>query len=267
MPAEVFSGSYALVTGASSGLGEEFARQLAHRGSNLVISARSREKLETLARDLARINGVAVRAVPADLAVPGGALQLAQIIDDLGIGIDHLVNNAGFGSSGAFAESDAARQADMLRVNAEAVVVLSRHFLPGMLARKRGGILNVASTAGFQPTPYMATYAASKALVLSFSAALSAEVAGSGVAVLACCPGPVPTGFQAAAGFPAGSVLRVAKLEPAEVVRKALDAYARGRVVHVPGTVNRIQTSLSKLLPRGIVVRAAGLAMRRLGRG
>ena len=266
MDSDVFSGTYALVTGASSGLGEEFARQLAHRGCNLVLSGRSREKLETLASDLARINGVATRVVTADLAQPGGAEQLALIVDDLGVTIDHLVNNAGFGSAGNFVERDAGRETSMVRVNVEAVVCLSGHFLPGMVKRNRGGIINIGSTAAFQPTPFMATYGASKSFVVSFSAALASELENSDVRVLACCPGPVPTGFQAAAGIPPGSVLKFAKLEPNDVVQSTLEAYAAGRVVFVPGKANSVQTTLSKLLPRALVVKAARYSMRRLGR-
>jgi len=266
MEGDVFSGTFALVTGASSGLGEEFARQLAHRGCNLVLTGRSREKLETLASDLARINGVATRVVTADLAQPGGAEQLALIVDDLGVVIDHLVNNAGYGAAGSFAESDPARQSGMVRVNVESVVCLSRHFLPGMVRRNRGGIINIGSTAAYQPTPYMATYGATKAFVVSFSAALASEVEQTDVRVLACCPGFVPTGFQSAAGMPDGSVLKLSKLEPNAVVQSTLEAYAAGRIVYVPGTVNSLQTTLSKVLPRAVVVRAARYTMRKLGR-
>ena len=266
MESDVFSGTFALVTGASSGLGEEFARQLAHRGANLVLTGRSREKLETLASDLARINGVAARVVTADLSQPGGAEQLALIIDDLGVTIDHLINNAGFGSAGSFAECEATRQTNMVRVNCEAPVCLAGHFLPGMVRRDRGGIINVGSTAAYQPTPYMATYGASKAFVVSFSAALASELDNTKVRVLACCPGPVPTGFQAAAGIPPGSVISFAKLEPNAVVQQTLDAYAAGRVVYVPGKVNAVQTTLSKILPRAVMVRAAKFTMRKLGR-
>jgi len=266
MDSDVFSGTSALVTGASSGLGEEFARQLAHRGCNLVLSGRSREKLETLASDLSRINGVATRVVKADLAQPGGAEQLALVVDDLGVTIDHLINNAGFGSAGEFADAEALRQTTMVRVNCESVVCLSSHFLRGMVARNRGGIINIGSTAAYQPTPYMATYGASKAFVVSFSAALASELEKTDVRVLACCPGPVPTGFQAAAGMPEGSVLKFAKLEPNDVVQSTLQAYAAGRVVYVPGKVNSMQTTLSKMLPRSVVVRAAKYTMRKLGR-
>jgi short-subunit dehydrogenase len=154
----------------------------------------------------------------------------------------------------------------MVRVNCEAVVCLTGHFLPGMVARDRGGIINVGSTAAYQPTPFMATYGASKAFVVSFSEALASELEKSSVRVLACCPGPVPTGFQAAAGMPEGSVLKLAKLEPTNVVQSTLDAYAAGRVVYVPGKVNAVQTTLSKILPRAVVVRAAKYTMRKLGR-
>jgi len=266
MDSDVFSGTSALVTGASSGLGEEFARQLAHRGCNLVLSGRSREKLETLASDLSRINGVATRVVTADLSQPGGAEQLALIVDDLGVTIDHLINNAGFGSAGEFADAEPLRQTTMVRVNCESVVCLSSHFLQGMVLRNRGGIINIGSTAAYQPTPYMATYGASKAFVVSFSAALASELEKTDVRVLACCPGPVPTGFQAAAGMPEGSVLKFAKLEPNDVVQSTLQAYAAGRVVYVPGKVNSMQTTLSKMLPRSVVVRAAKYTMRKLGR-
>ncbi|HEY4106562.1 MAG TPA: SDR family oxidoreductase [Polyangiaceae bacterium] len=266
MDQDVFSGTFALVTGASSGLGEEFARQLAHRGCNLVLTGRSREKLETLGSDLARINGVATRIVTADLSQPGGAEQLALIVDDLGIPIDHLINNAGFGSAGGFADSEAERQTGMVRVNVESVVYLSRHFLPGMVKRDHGGIINLGSTAAYQPTPYMATYGASKAFILSFSAALASELERTKVRVLACCPGFVPTGFQSAAGVPEGSAPKIAQLEPNAVVQGALDAYVARRVVYVPGAMNSVQTTLSKVLPRAVVVRAARYTMRKLDR-
>jgi uncharacterized protein len=266
MAEEIFSGTWVLVTGASSGLGEEFARQLAHLGANLVLTARSRVKLESLASDLARVNGIVARVVIADLAEPGGAEYLARSIDELGVSIDHVVNNAGFGMGGPFATGDALRQAQLVRVNVESLVLLSRHFLPGMLQRRRGGIINVASTAGYQPTPFMAVYAASKAFVLSFSTALASEVDGSGVRVLACCPGPVPTGFQVNAGISPDSLLRIAKLEPNRVVRRTLAAYAARHVVYVPGLVNALQTKLARLLPRSFVVHAARFTMKRLGR-
>ena len=223
MKPDIFTGTTALVTGASSGLGEEFARELARRHVNLVLTSRSQERLEQLAQDLSRVNGVTVQVLVQDLAVPDGALQLSRELKSRGIAIDHLINNAGFGSAGRFENMDGEREASMVRVNAESVVVLSRALLLGMLERKRGGILNVASTAGHQPTPYMATYGATKAFVLSFTLALAEELRGSGVRALALCPGPVPTGFQAAASIPSGAVLSIAKLDAHTVVERALN--------------------------------------------
>ncbi len=263
---DIFAGSTALVTGASSGLGEEFCRELARRHTNLVLTARSRERLERLAHDLTRVNGVSAQVIVQDLAAPGGALALARELQNRGIQVDHLINNAGFGSAGRFENADAEREASMVRVNAESVVVLSRVLLKGMLQRQRGGILNVASVAGHQPTPYMATYGASKAFVLSFSLALAEELRESGVRVLALCPGPVPTGFQAAANIPSGAVLSIARLDAHTVVERALDAYAKRSALTVPGFVNSVQTLASKLLPRRILVRAARIVMTRLGR-
>ncbi|HVY30055.1 MAG TPA: SDR family oxidoreductase [Polyangiaceae bacterium] len=263
---DVFNGTTALVTGASSGLGEEFARELARRHANLVLTARSREKLERLAGDLSRVNGVKVDVIVQDLSEPDGALTLAKELKTRGIAIDHLINNAGFGTAGRFETMDVEREARMVRVNCESVVVLSRALLRGMVDRKRGGILNVASTAGHQPTPFMSTYGASKAFVLSFTLALAEELRGTEVHALALCPGPVPTGFQAAASIPSGAVLSFAKLDAHTVVERALDAYARRAVLKTPGIVNSVQTLASKVFPRSIVVRAARLTMSKLGR-
>jgi short-subunit dehydrogenase len=263
---DVFSGSTALVTGASSGLGEEFARELARRHTNLVLTARSQEKLERLAADLTRVNGITAQVIVQDLAEPDGALALAREVKARGIAVDHLINNAGFGSAGRFESMDVEREARMVRVNCESVVVLSRALLRGMLDRKRGGILNVASTSGHQPTPFMATYGASKAFVLSFTLALAEELRGSGVHALALCPGPVPTGFQAAASISHASVVSLASLDANTVVERALDAYARRAVLKTPGLVNSVQTFASKVLPRALITRAARLTMTRLGR-
>lgn len=263
---DVFNGSTALVTGASSGLGEEFARELARRHANLVLSARSRDKLERLAADLSRVNGVSVQVIAQDLGEPDGALSLAKELKARNIVVDHLINNAGFGTSGRFETTDVEREARMVRVNCESVTVLSRALLRGMLDRKRGGIINVASTAAHQPTPFMTTYGASKAFVLSFTLALAEELRGSGVHALALCPGPVPTGFQAVANIPAGAVLSFAKLDAHTVVERALDAYERRAVIKTPGVVNTVQTLASKVFPRALVVRAARLTMSKLGR-
>jgi short-subunit dehydrogenase len=263
---DVFSGTTALVTGASSGLGAEFARELSRRHANLVLTARSKDKLEQLARDLSRVNGVSVQVIVQDLSAPDGALALVSELKARGIVVDHLINNAGFGTAGRFESMDVEREARMVRVNCESVVVLSRAVLRSMLDRRRGGILNVASTAGHQPTPFMSTYGASKAFVLSFTLALAEELRGTGVHALALCPGPVPTGFQATASIPSGAVLSFAKLDAHTVVERALDAYERRTVLKTPGLVNSVQTLASKVLPRSLIIRAARLTMTKLGR-
>lgn len=260
-----FRGSVALVTGASSGIGEEIARQLAAHGANLVLTARSEDKLTRLSEELSARHGVDAHVVAADLSAADGVERLCRGVDELDVQIDHLVNNAGFGAVGAFSRSDRTRQREMIRLNCEALVALTHCFLPSMLERARGGVLNVASTAAYQPLPYMAVYAATKAFVWSFSAALAEELRDTGVRVSALCPGPVPTGFQAAAGIEAG-VERVASLSAEETVRRGLSAYAAGDVVFVPGTVNRVQTVLTKLAPRAVVTHAVSRAMKRMGR-
>lgn len=261
-----FEDSWVLVTGASSGLGHEFARQLAHAGANLILSARSRERLEQLALDLGRVAGAKAHVVPCDLARPGGAGELSAAVDALGVSVTHLVNDAGFGSAGPFVASEPQALSEMVRVNAEAVAMLSRHFLPAMVAAGRGGIINVASTAGHQPVPYMATYAASKAFVLNFSLALAAELRGTGVHVMALCPGPVQTGFQERAGIDHARMFRLAVLSSTETVELALAAYAKGKELFVPGRINRAQTLAAKLLPRPLLTWGALRASERMGR-
>jgi short-subunit dehydrogenase len=261
-----FAKSWVLVTGASSGLGEEFARQLAARGAHLILTARSQPALERLSRELMRERGIETRVVIADLAEPGGAQALCRDVDALGVPVDHVINNAGFGGTGPFADKDPDELVRMLRLNCEALLILARHFLPALLARGKGGILNVASTAALQPMPYMATYAATKAFVLDLSVAIAEEVRDSGVHVTALCPGPVPTGFQRRAGIRAEPVRRLSELSATETVARGLRAYAAGRAICVTGTVNNAQAAVAKLLPRGLAARAVGNAMKRMGR-
>lgn len=260
-----FAGAWALVTGASSGIGEEFARQLAHRGANLVLTARSEARLQNLAADLARVNGVATRVIAADLSDPAGVEHLLDAVRASGDLIEHVVNNAGFGSAGALARLDPARESAMVRLNVEAVVRLTRALLEPMQDAGRGGFINVASTASFQPVPFMATYGASKAFVLHFTLALAAELEGTGVRALALCPGPVRTGFQAVAGIGKPG-MALAELTSERTVASALAAYERGERLCVPGFVNGAQSVVSKLLPRSLVTWAAARTMKRLGR-
>lgn len=262
-----YRNAWVLVTGASSGLGAEFARQLAHRGANLVLTARSGDRLRQQAEDLARINGVQTHAIAADLATADGVDRLLDGVGALGVPIEHVISNAGFGAVGALTKTDLATHRCMVRLNVEAPTALARHFLPHMLAIGRGGFIHVASTAAYQPTPFMATYGATKAFVLSFSQALAEETRGSGVRVLALCPGPVPTGFQRVAGFQLTGLSTLAVCRAPKVVTCALEAYDRGRDVVVPGFFNRVQTTAVKLLPHVVVGRATRWAMKNaLGR-
>ncbi len=262
---QIFQGTWALVTGASSGLGFEFARRLAHSGANLVVTARNEVALASLAADLARVNAVKTEYVVADLAKPGGAVELHREITRRQIPLTHVINNAGFGSAGPLHELDAERESDMVRVNVDSLVTLTRLVLPALVAQRRGGVLNVASTAAFQPVPFMATYAATKAFVLNFTLALATELEGTGVSAMALCPGPVRTGFQSAAGLGRpGPAL--AELTAEQTVERALAAYARGEHLFTPGFVNSAQSLASKLLPRGLVSFAAVRTMNKLGR-
>jgi short-subunit dehydrogenase len=241
----------ALVTGASSGIGEQFARALARRGDELVLVARRRERLEELAADLP----VQAHVVTCDLA--SEANQLAAKVAELGVEVDLLVNNAGFGLWGRFGDLDPEGDAAQVRVNCEAVVTLTHAFLPAMVERRRGGVIVVASTAGMQPIPYQAVYAATKAFALSFTEALHTELRGTGVRVLAVNPGPVLTEWQSVAGYDesSGSGFVPGEIPPEQVVEESLAAYDRGRRSVVPGRLMRMMIRGSKLGTRGTQLR------------
>jgi short-subunit dehydrogenase len=242
----------ALVTGASSGIGEQFARQLAARGRELVLVARRTDRLEALAEELPTM----ARAIPCDLATEAGSLP--GKVAELGVDVGLLVNNAGFGTSGPFLEHDPARDAEQVRLNCEAIVTLTHAFLPAMVERGQGGIINVASTAGMQPLPYESVYAATKAFAISFTDALHTELRGSGIRVLAVNPGPVPTEWQQVAGYPTERVAVVPGQIPAEqVVSEALDAYDRGRRSVIPGRTIRWFIRATRPSPRAIQLRVA----------
>jgi short-subunit dehydrogenase len=237
----------ALITGASSGIGEEFARRLADRGYSLVLVARRRDRLERLAGELP----TTAHPVECDLGTEAG--ELAGRVAELGVEVDLLVNNAGFGLRGRFRDLPVDRQAEMVRVNCEAVVTLTGAFLPGMLERRGGGIIVVASTAGMQPLPYEAVYGASKAFALNFAEALHAEVKGKGVRVLAVNPGPVPTEWQQVAGYDAaGGEMMPGAIEAGQVVREALEAYDKGRRTMVPGRFFRNFMRVNAVTPRAV---------------
>jgi short-subunit dehydrogenase len=219
----------ALITGASSGIGEEFARQLAAMGYDVILVARRRERLESLAEELP----TNVQVVMCDLGSEAG--ELPGKVVKLGVDVDLLVNNAGFGLRGHFADLDAGREAEMVRVNCEAVVTLTHAFLPAMIERGQGGVITVASTAGMQPLPYETTYAATKAFAISFMEALSMELRGTGVKCLVVNPGPVKTEWQAVAGYDENTRTVPGMINAQQCVADSLRAYDRGKRSVIPG--------------------------------
>ncbi len=240
----------ALVTGASSGIGEAFARALAARGHDLIVVARRRDRLEALASRLRDLHAVDVHVIALDLSVATSIDDLVGALDGMGVVPDVLVNNAGFGSYGAFAELPLDRELCMIDLNVRALVALTGHLLPRMIRRGSGVLLQIASTTSFQPVPYMAVYGATKAFVLSFSEAIARECEGSGVRVLAVCPGHTPTEFQEISGVNRRPT-RTAAQPAADVVREALGAMDRGGAhVVVTGMPNRMTTQLPRVLPR-----------------
>jgi len=243
-----------LITGASAGLGVDFARQMSAEGSRLVLVARRAERLEALAAELGN-----ARAVALDLSEAGAAERLLANLADHGEHVDCLINNAGFGAGGDVATIGAARQRQMIDLNCGLLTELTALVLPGMIERGRGGILNVASTAAFQPGPGAAVYYATKAFVLSFTEALHEEVAGTGVHVTALCPGPTKTEFFEVAAYGDSSRLEKFAMSSAPVVAAGLAGLARNQTVVIPGTVNKLGAQGHRLLPRAVLRKVAKL--------
>lgn len=233
-----------LITGASAGLGVEFARQLSDQGARLVLVARRKDRLDSLVAELGN-----ARAITLDLSEPSAADRLMADLDQHGEQVDLLVNNAGFGLVGRVADQDCARLRQMIDLNCGVPTELSRAVIPAMLERRRGGILNVASTAGFQPTPQFAVYAATKAYVLSFSEALHEEVRDKGIHVTCLCPGPTATEFGHVAGFTHGDKIDKITMSAEEVVRLGLDGLDRNKAIVVTGAINKLGTMIVKLAP------------------
>jgi hypothetical protein len=238
-----------LITGASAGLGAEFARQCSKRGDEVVLVARRRDRLEALAAELGR-----ARVIVADLAAPGAPHKLIEAVEAQGLTVRTLVNNAGFGLTGRFAELSLARQREMIDLNVAALAELTHLVLPAMRERAKGGILNVASTAAFQPGPGFAVYFASKAFVLSFTEALHQELKGSGVHVTALCPGPTRTEFGQVAGVTSAAFDKFAADAPS-VVAAGLRGLARNKAVVIPGLTNKLSAQSTRLIPRAIMRR------------
>jgi short-subunit dehydrogenase len=251
------NGRWTIITGASAGIGVELARLFAADGDNLVLVARRKDRLDALAAELTAQHRVTVRTRPLDLTESMAARELFDFVAAEGITVHTLVNNAGFGLRGRFHTLPAERQDDMVQLNVAALTTLSRLFLPGMVERREGGILNVASMAAFQAGPYMAVYYATKAYVLSFSEALHEEAKPFGVKVSALCPGPVATEFGAIASLE-GSKLFDAAADAASVARAGFDGYRANRAIEVPGVLNKIGVQLSTLMPRWLTRMVAG---------
>jgi uncharacterized protein len=248
------STGYALVTGASGGIGLEIAQRLARRRMALVLVARSREKLEEIAVQLRESGSPEVVVLPADLSTESGAGALLAQVAARGLEIEALVNNAGFGVSGAFAQQDERELLAMVQVNITALMLLTRRLLPAMVARKRGHVLNVASTAGFQPGPGMATYYATKAFVVSFSEGIRRELAGTGVSVTTLCPGPTETGFQDRAGVGSSLLFRPGNMMDAGSVADAAVAHLADGGLVIPGFTNKLLIQLLRISPRRAVI-------------
>jgi short-subunit dehydrogenase len=256
---------HALITGASSGLGERFAYALAQQHRNLVLIARRENRLRAVAAHARELGAGQTEIIVADLARPGAPQNIAARLAEASIDVDYLINNAGFGTTGRFDRLPLDREIEQVELNVAALVAMTRLFLPSLLERGRGTIINVASTAAFQPIPYMATYAATKAFVLSFTEAIACECAGTGVRILALCPGPVRTEFQAVARHENALMPSFAYLDPDTVVRQALAAAARGRRVQINGLMNAAGAIAVRLFPRSLVTAIAGRIYRNAG--
>lgn len=245
----------ALITGASSGIGLELAHLFAHDGYRLVLVARNRGALRELGDDLQSRYNVTVRIAPKDLAHPASPAELYQELQEAGIVLDVLVNNAGFGAAGAFLKTNWNDEAEMLQVNIVALTHLTKLFLPQIRARE-GKLLNVASTAAFQPGPFMAVYYASKAFVLSFTEALAEELLGTGATVTCLCPGPVKTNFQKRA-YLQGTAMMNSPLtvDVREVARIGYEGMKQGRRIVIPGWKNRMLVESVRLSPRSLITK------------
>jgi hypothetical protein len=249
----------ALITGASSGIGAAFARELAARKTDLVLVARSEDKLQQLAKQLQEQFQVRSEILVQDLTAPGATQSVCDAISEKGLTIDLLINNAGFGDYGAFVDRDLQRQVEMIQLNITALVELTYRFLPSMKQRGSGGIINVASIAGFQPLPYLSVYAATKAFVLNFSESLWAENKDTGVRILALCPGATESNFFKVAEFPSSFAGKNGnRYTPAEeVVRDALKALEQNQPNIVTGGVgNKLMVNISRFFPRDWLVSA-----------
>ena len=249
-----------LITGASSGIGAAFARKLAARGRNVLLVARSEDKLVALCNEIGRLSGIRAQYFPLDLLKPGAATELLEETQQRGLMIDMLVNNAGFGSMGEFDKLELDHELEMIDLNIKSLIELTYRFIGPMRERRQGTIINVASTAAFQAVPYMATYAATKAFVLSFSEALWEENRESGVHVMALCPGVTDTNFFEASRMKRPPMRTIETAE--EVVDTALRALRHRKPSVISGWTNWFAVEAERFVPRSFVTKIAGRALR-----
>jgi len=252
---------FTLITGASSGIGTCFARSFAARGHNLVLVARSKDKLDALAAELRVPHGVEVMTLSSDLSETGAATQVATFLRDQRIEVDVLVNNAGFGARGEFWNLPLDRQSQMVRLNVETLMELTHLLLQPMIARRHGAVINVSSTAGFQPVPWTTVYAATKAFVTSFSLALAEEVREHGIAVVTLCPGGTRTNFLEASQYGQRTIPGGLQ-SPEEVVESALKALDAGGGLVVPRLLNKMTVVLQRFVPRSVVTKVTSRLFR-----
>lgn len=254
------NGKTALVTGASSGIGRAFAFELAGEGSNLILTARSEDRLHAIARQIRQQYPVEVTVIPADLAQPGAADELMNAVEAAGLSVDLLINNAGVGKWTNFLDESLTSYEAMVTLNITSLMALTYRVLPQMLVKEQGGIINVGSTGSFQPCPYIATYCATKAFVLSFSEALYGEYNHRGITITALCPGNTETGFQAEAQANTEG-MRVDS--PETVARQGLKAMKHGQSYIIVGTDNYLQSLAPRLLPRRTIINMVASMMRK----
>jgi hypothetical protein len=240
----------AVITGASSGIGKEFAELFARDGRSVILVARREERLRELADGLKERHGIEADIMPLDLSDHTAPQRLVDMIDNAGFTVSALVNNAGFGALGKFAELETQRQVDMLQLNVTALTHLTRLVLPGMLERGSGRVLNVASTAAFQPGPFMAVYYASKSFVLSFSNALAEELKDTGVTVTCLCPGPTKTEFEEESGMGETLMFKYSAMAAGEVAKAGYEGMREGKLMVIPGAPNKLTAFSSRLVPR-----------------
>jgi uncharacterized protein len=246
---------FAVVTGASRGLGMAFARELAKRGYNLVLVARSAERLNEFASELRRLNAIDVIVLPVDLTAPGASQNLAEELSKNKVPVELLVNNAGFGLRGKFFELSLSRQLEMLRLNNQAIVELTYSLLPALLERKQMGIINISSTAGFQPIPFASMYCATKAFLTAFSLALEQELRSTGMTVVTVCPGMLRKDVSGGSENQVRGKWSAVYQRPEEVVHAALLKLSNGGGLVVPGALNKFSVFAQRLIPRKLVPR------------